>query len=320
MKKATKKWLLIAVSLLTCGLLIFITVMSINQWDFSKISTDKFQTTRHEIDMPFHDILIDADTADIIFAPTEDAFCEVVCYEKTKEKHSVSVDGGTLTIRAENTKKWYEYIGFSFGSPKLTIYLSPLSYTALTIKVSTGDVTLPDNFDFESIDISTSTGNVRVEAEALDSMKISTTTGDIRVENTYTNDLELSVTTGDITVSSVTCQNFTANVSTGKTHLNSIICQTLTSNGNTGDIFMVDVMAVKKMSIERSTGDVEFKRCDSQDITITTDTGDVEGSFLTDKIFTAKTDTGDVELPPTSSGGTCKITTDTGDIEIEINN
>ena len=47
-------------------------------------------------------------------------------------------------------------------------------------------------------------------------------------------------------------------------------------------------------------------------------TGDIKGSFLTNKIFIAKTNTGDIEVPKTSAGGRCELSTNTGDIKVRI--
>ncbi|MBO5851923.1 MAG: DUF4097 family beta strand repeat protein, partial [Clostridia bacterium] len=90
------------------------------------------------------------------------------------------------------------------------------------------------------------------------------------------------------------------------------------SSGSTGDVYLENVIAVEKIDIKRSTGDVEFEELDASEIEIKTSTGDVEGTLLTEKTFSIKTNTGDVDVPRLSSGGLCKITTDTGDIDIEI--
>jgi len=65
---------------------------------------------------------------------------------------------------------------------------------------------------------------------------------------------------------------------------------------------------------------VEFTACDAGEIVIETDTGDVEGTLLSDKIFITETDTGRIDVPKTTTGGRCQITTDTGDIKIKIVN
>ena len=72
------------------------------------------------------------------------------------------------------------------------------------------------------------------------------------------------------------------------------------------------------MNITRSTGDVELDNCDGKSISIETNTGDIKGSLKTPKIFETKTSTGKIEVPESSEGGTCTLTTSTGNITIGL--
>ena len=78
------------------------------------------------------------------------------------------------------------------------------------------------------------------------------------------------------------------------------------------------MIAAETFSIERNTGDVSFDGSDATEIFVKTTTGQVKGSLLTDKVFVAQTDTGHVDVPKTTTGGRCEITTDTGNVEIEL--
>ena len=80
----------------------------------------------------------------------------------------------------------------------------------------------------------------------------------------------------------------------------------------------MDIIPEGKITLERTTGDISFDRCDAAELFVNTSTGDVLGTLLTPKIFIAKTTTGKIELPDTTTGGICKITTTTGDIIIDI--
>ena len=305
MGKRTKIWLIIAASLVLIGLMIFAAVMAVYRWDF---------TEREE----FSNISMKTQTADIQFAASDDGICRVVCYETENEKHSVSVENGTLTVSSVDEREWYEF-GISAGTPKITVYLPESEYAALIIKESTGDVEIPKDFMFESIDISLSTGDVKSFASASELIKILTSTGDICVENVSADMLDLSVSTGDVTVSSVTCEGDVAvGVSTGKAYLSDIVCKSVISSGGTGDISLKNVLAAEKLSVERSTGDVMLAGCDAAEIFISTDTGDIAGSLLTDKVFIVETDTGSVNVPKSAKGGKCEIISNTGDIDISI--
>jgi len=322
MGTGTKVWLLIAASLMLIGCILFSGVMTTLRWDFTKLSTVKYETNTYEISEAFDGISMNTDTADIAFALSDDGNCRVECHEEANTKHSVSVKEGTLTVELIDERSVYDfigYIGLNFGSPKITVYLPKSEYTNLLINGDTSDIEIPNDFTFKDVDISLSTGDIDFCASASEKIKIKTSTGDICAENISVGSLDLTVSTGKVTVSDVNCEgNITVGVSTGKTYLTDIVCKSVMSSGNTGDIYLNNVIATETFSIERSTGDVRFDGSDATEIYVKTDTGDVTGSLLTDKVFITQTDTGDVDVPKTTTGGRCEISTDTGNIKITV--
>lgn len=319
MSKSTKIWLTSAAFLVIIGLIMFAVVLAVNNWDFTVLSTVKYETNTYRQNYEFNNISIETQTADIVFALSDDSNCKVVCYEAENAYHSVSVKDGTLTIGLIYAKKWYENIGIEIGSPKITVYLPKTEYGTLFIKESTGDIDIPKDLSFEKIDIWASTGDINNRANALKSIKIATNTGNITIENVTATAVDLSVSTGKISAKSMQCTgDIKINVTTGDTELTDIKCKSLISNGSTGDIFLNNVIAKQRFSIERSTGDVKFNSCDAEEIFITSDTGYVKGNLLSDKVFIAQSDTGNINVPKTVTGGKCEITTDTGDIKITV--
>lgn len=313
-----KIWLMIAGALVLIGCILFVVVMSTLKWDFTKLSTVKYETNTYEIAETFSDISMTTNTADIIFALSDDGKCRVECHEEENAKHSVTVENNVLVVKIDNQKSWYDYIGFSFGSPKITVYLPKTVYNALSINGSTGNVDIPKDYSFENADISLSTGNVDFCAAASESIKINTSTGNINIENISAGSLDLSVSTGRVTVSGVTCENsITVGVSTGKVILTDISCTSVISSGTTGSISLSNVIAANKFSVDRSTGNVKFSGCDAGEIYVKTSTGNVTGSFLSNKVFITDTNTGSVDVPKTAAGGRCEINTSTGDIKIK---
>ncbi len=298
MKRQTKIWIIIAASLVVIGAILFAGVMWALDWDFTKLSTDKYKTNTYEINEDFSAVSIDADTADIKFLLADNGKCRVVCFEEEKEKHTATVLEDTLTIKKNGGKAWYDYIGINFETPKITVYLPKTEYDRLTIEGNTGEISAPKDFIFKNADISLSTGDV-VFSSCGEQIKIKTGTGNISLSDITAEDIDLSV-------------------STGKTYLKNINCKNLLSSGNTGDIYLDSVIAAEKISVRRSTGDVKFEKSDAGEIFVETDTGDVEGSLLSDKVFITETDTGSINLPKSSAGGRCEIATDTGDIEIDV--
>ena len=126
MKKTTKVWLTIAGVLVLVGCIIIAGVMTMLKWDFTKLSTVKYETNVYEIAEAFCDISITTDTADVRFVPSGDGKCAVECYEAENAKHSVTVENGTLTIKINDSKPWYVYIGFCFSSPTQAASSPPL--------------------------------------------------------------------------------------------------------------------------------------------------------------------------------------------------
>ena len=165
MKKASIVWMIIAAFLILIGGMIFAGGMTMFEWDFSKLGTDKYETNTYEITEDFNDFLIDTNTAEIEFILSENENCKVVCYEETKAKHSVSVENNVLSINVVQTKKWYDYIGFYFKMPRITISIPPKQYGTLNIRCSTGNIQIPEGFSFESaqqgsLTVETDTGNI----------------------------------------------------------------------------------------------------------------------------------------------------------------
>ena len=319
MKKSAKKWLIAAGILTAVGAVMFAAAMTAYHWDFSRLSTDRLETNSYEIKEEFTNIQLNTGTADILFSASDDKVCRVVCYERENEKHSVSVQNDTLTVSAADDRAWYEHIGISFRSPKVTVYLPKAEYRSLGVAGSTGEVEVPEEFRFDSADISLSTGDVSLSAAVSGTVRINTSTGDIRVENTSAGALDLSVSTGGIIVSEVTCSgDMKASVTTGDVKVRNVACRNLISSGDTGDISLTEVTAAEEFSIGRSTGDVVFERSDAAGIAVKTSTGSVTGTLLSEKIFITESSTGRISVPGTTTGGTCEIRTTTGDIEIGI--
>ena len=302
----------------TLSILLLLIIFCMMILTMTACSSRNYETNIYDVNEEFNNISIKTDTADIAFVLSNDGTCRVVCYEDAKKSHSVEVQNGTLTVNVVD-KKWYDYIGVNIDSPKITVYLPESEYSSLVIEESTGDIEISKDFEFKSIDISLSTGDVKCYASAKEAIKIVASTGDIYAESISASSLDLTVSTGRVTVSDITCEgDITIGVSTGKAYLSDIVCKNLTSTGSTGDISLKNVISTEKIYIERSTGDVTLEGSDATELFITTDTGDVKGSLLTDKVFIIKTDTGRINVPNSNTGGRCEITTDTGDIKITI--
>lgn len=259
--------------------LLLILVIGLSALLMTSCDAKNYETKNYDIKEPFSSILIDTDVAKIDLLPSDDGVCKVVCQERAKKYHSVEVKDGVLTIKVVDEEKWYERV-VKIDNTKLTVYLPEAMYDAISVKASTGDVRI-DNVRTSALDVKLTTGNI-------------TTTG-VRCDG----DVNINLTTGDVALSALECKN-------------------LTSTGSTGNVTLTNVVASENITVERSTGDVTFEDSDGAKILVKTSTGSVSGSLLTEKVFVVKSDTGRVDVPSSSKGGECKITTDTGNIIISI--
>lgn len=296
MKKQTKAWLITAVILIVIGGLLFGGVMMLISWDFTQLSTADLVTKELLVSEPFHSISVDTDTANVELIVSDAA--GVTCREWENAHHTVTVVDGVLSIKLNDTRKWYHHVGINMGNPSVTVYIPRGDYKHLTVKASTGNVTVPDDLTFTNVDVALSTGYITYEADA--------------------DRVDLRTTTGAVTVSGVNADTLDVIVSTGKTAIDGVRCNLLTTTGNTGRVALTDVIAERRMSIERTTGDVSFDRCDAAVLEVTTHTGDVTGTLLTDKPIKVTTDTGDVQVPQSDVNGQSTIATDTGDVDIRV--
>lgn len=317
MNKKAITWLIIGACLVLTGCILFGGVLSMLNWDFSKLSTNPLLTNAYTFHENIQNIVIDSDTADITLVSA--STCTVTCLEHEKTQHRVTVVDGTLRIQVQDTRKWYEYMGISFSKQKITIGLPQGNYSAISVNNHTGDTVIPAGFTFETMDITQSTGDVSTAAAVTHGAKIHTSTGQITVEQAYMQSLELKASTGHVRLNRVDCAgDISITVSTGKVQLTDITCNALTSKGSTGDMNLTNVTARERFSITRSAGDIKLDSCDAGEIFIETDTGHITGSLLTPKIFFASSSTGAIKVPQSTQGGKCELTTSTGDIKIQL--
>lgn len=320
MKRSSIIWIIIAGCLTLTGIIVFVAAMALNHWKFTSFGTRDFAEVTVEINDDFRNISVISDTEDISFVPSENGICKVVFFEEETKTFDAVVEGDTLNIKTRESGKWYENISFfSAATPGITVYLPKKEYSSLSVEEDTGFIDLPGDFRFETIALSSSTGDISCRASSSGSLNIAASTGSITAEDLTAGDINLAVSTGAVIVNSAACSgDLNIAVSTGDISIDDVTCKNFRSDGSTGDMRLVDLTAEGLIQIERSTGHVVFEDCDGGELLVETDTGDVTGSLRSAKVFVTETDTGDVKVPETTSGGKCKIKTDTGDIIIEI--
>ena len=338
---------------------------------------DTYVTNRHNVDETIKNFDIDTSTANVELAKANDGQGLVVCEEREKVYHEVTVNNGLLKIKTVDTRRWFEkwFFNFDFRPMKITVYLPETACENLDFEGSTGSLDIASDYTFTSIkavastgsikinnqvsgdiDAKASTGSVSVLNATANNLKVKASTGSVTVKNTeITGEANLEASTGSVNVENIKCAKFNAKTSTGSfngvgieatcdayiegstgssrvvtikcqnltvkhsiggANLEDVQCQDLTVKASTGAVKLTNAIAVNRMDIKTTTGDVIFKDSDAASLKIETDTGDVKGNFLSPKIVYFDSDTGRGNYPKETSGGICDIKTDTGNANL----
>ena len=300
-----KTAVILAVSLISVGLILVFCALIPLHFDLSSVDKMRYETNTYPIIEEFSDIQIETDTADICFLPATDGENKVVCAESEKVRHDVAVRGGVLTVTVTDSRAWYERWGiFTAQKMRVTVYLADSVLGDLTIKTDTGDTSIPADFSFADVQIESDTGDVSICAKETQSLSVKTDTGDILAENIATGSIYLDIHTGDVTLRNVRCGAVEAQATTGDVTLDGVQAQGgLSLTTDTGDVTLADTLFDESVAIKTNTGDVTLERADAASFSVQTSTGDVRGTVLTEKIFLAETSTGKVQVPNTAAGG-----------------
>lgn len=260
MRKLIKFLFGFAIALVLLGIGAFVGALALNDWDIKKLSTSKFETNTYDVTENFNSISVDLDTSDIEFILSSDSSCKVVSYESEKVRHTISVENDVLLINSKDDRKWYDYIGFSFSSPKMTLYLPECEYDSLNLKNSTGDIKIPNSFNFNDVKISNSTGNVDFSANVTNDLKIKVSTGDIKLYNVIVlGTMNLDSSTGDIKLNSCDAKELYLVTSTGDIDGTLLSDKIFDADTSTGDVRVPNTTTGGICRIRTSTGDITFE-------------------------------------------------------------
>lgn len=256
MKKATKVWMIVAACLVVAGLVLFTVSLALNQWNVENFTTQTYQTVTHELNQEVSDIKISSDTAKITFLPSSDGRSKVVCYQSETVPFAVTVTETLLTITETDNRKWYNRIGVNWVQPTITVYLPAGDYGFLTVTEHTGDITIPADFTFTSLDISASTANVTCYASTVGETKIHLSTGHIVLENAKANRLDLQTFTGNVTLTRCDAAQLSIATNTGEVNATLLSDKVFFTQTDTGNVNVPKSASGGKCEITTDTGDI----------------------------------------------------------------
>ena len=301
MKNAKRIVISAALLLVAVGGLMIAVSAAKGDFDIKNMKELSYEMKIFEVKEAFSDIYVEDTECGVRILPATDGKCKVICPEKQDGSiyHTVTVDDGVLSVQRHDERKWYQYIGVSFGTPDVEVYLPEKVYGQLAFHSTDGSIKVADGFTFERASLESISGSVRMFSEVKKELKAETTSGRVTIENASPETLVAKSISGRIVLSHIRSGEITAKSTSGK-------------------IELTDVIAEKNLYAKSISGGVALDGCDGGTIKIETTSGSVKGTILSDKIFITDSTSGNVNIPRSSAGGECEITTTSGSIAIEI--
>lgn len=254
MKKRTVIALILAVALILAGAVMLALSASLAEEDgWMEPLTQRQISVTEEFDA----VVIETGDCHVSFVPYEGAAEPyVVLLEKEKISHNAQVQDGVLKIEMEDNRKWTDYIGISWKSMEMTVYLPEKQYESLKITTSTGDIKIPEVLSAKEMVLRADTGEIYCDGTADALLNCETDTGDIQLKNIRATEIYLKTDTGE-----VEGQN--------------INCGLLACESDTGDVVFEKLAAAEYLQVFTNTGNVKIQDSDAGKINIETDTGNI---------------------------------------------
>ena len=299
--------------------------------------SDTYVTNRHDINEEVKSFDIRTATANVELAKANDGQGLVVCEEREKVYHEVTVEDGLLKIKTIDNRRWFErwFFNFNFRAMKVTVYLPETACENLYYDSSTGSLDVASDYTFTSIKAEASTGSINLNNQVSGDIEARASTGSVSIKNATAANLKVKVSTGSLTVKDTeVVGDARVEASTGSVNVENLKCANFNAKTSTGSFRGTNIEATGDAYIEGSTGSTNAKSIKCQNLTVKHSMGgatleDVQCEDLTVKASTGaakltnviannrmdiRTTTGDVIFRD-SDAASLKIETDTGDVK-----
>ncbi len=343
MRKGTKYALRIAGGCIAAGAVLLIATLLVFRFDFSRLNTTGDQSAQtYNVAEPFDSLDVQTSASDIRLRPSEDGACRVVCVENDTVSHSVTVENGTLYIRAADVRDWKRHIGIYWGGMaelSVTVYLPESQYGSLRLKSTSGDIDVADGFAFAQAGLESTSGEIAFTGAVDDELTAGTTSGSVEIMDAACGALTVSSTSGDVTLRDLSAARVTAGTTSGEVELlNAELTGMLTLSSVSGDQSLENVSADSlsasatsgeftaralfvrgALAVGTTSGDICLAGCDGGSLELESTSGSVTGSLTSTNIFSARSKSGEIDVPPSvTDAGLCEITTTSGDIDFTV--
>lgn len=321
----TMKWIYAALVCILIGAGLMISVGSMNGWDPARFGNSVHLTAqRFPVEENFGAIDLRGCGGDVTLLPAEDGVCRVVTgvSEDGGIETKVEVRDGVLYVTREDTRPWYARMAFNFwtGEDDVTIFLPEERLGELDLRSASSQIAVRSGLVFGRATVESTSGDIRFQAEATESLRLKTSSGAIVLEYSACGDVALESSSGDIRARYLQCGDFAARSTSGSQLLEDLSAAgSVTAVSTSGEKTLRRVTAKDALEIESTSGDVSLEAIDAASVAIRTSSGEVKGTVTRRMDFSASSSSGDIRLPESDpKGGAFRVTTSSGDVTIRL--
>ena len=314
-----KRTVMIALLMVAIGIVLMIAGGFAMGFDFRKLDNHTYTERTVEITDAFENIIV-TKGSNIRLLPSEDGKCRAVFIESNKVTYSSNVEDGTLTIKRNDHRKWYDYFGFNFTSYDVKLYLPETKYNYVNIKTFSGDIELAEGLIFHHVNLDATSGRISCQATIDDNLFAEVSSGSMDISGTNARGITLSISSGSLNISNISSAGkIDISNTSGSVHADNVACESLEIRSTSGSTKLDSVIASGGMKINSSSGSIRFDGCDANEFDIRSTSGSVKGTLKSGKIFNVHSTSGSVNVPPSVEGsGTFNADVTSGSIKISI--
>ncbi len=308
MKRSKRNTIIISTVLILVGVVLVFIGGSMIGFDFTRLNSVTFEKNNHLIYEDYDSIDISDLECDIIIKYRQNSK-DTTLIEATESEgivNTIEVVDGTLKIRRADNRKWYERFSFWWNDDSaLVVYLPDTEYDSISISTASGDIEVPEKFEFGLADIKTVSGDIEYMASTHGRLNIKSTSGDIECIASG-DEAVIKTTSGDIYATCLAADDASIESTSGDVKALSFSCKALNVKTTSGEI---------EFSVF-SYGESDSQYADPM-IDIRTTSGDIKGVADCDLNYKVDTTSGEVYIPESvNSAPECIIKTTSGDIKV----
>lgn len=338
-----KTFVILGAILLVAGLAVFVGGMTAGGWDFSILSTVRYEQRTYAAEGAVTSVHIEYCDASISVEYSETAESVHIDYpvrlnERDEEISQIAITetDGVLTLTEhrdwqDSLFQWDIDLDFGDDSARTVRVVLPAGQNiALDLYTQNGSVSLnADGEALPSLDLHSNNGSISVSGTltVAEDAAFQTDNGSVKVSGvSAAGDLTLRTSNGSMRAENISADSLEARSSNGSLRLTDIAAaDSLTAKTNNGAIELLGDITAKMLTVSTSAGDIAMHdgMIDAQEIAMTTELGSIEaeGSAFAgaQSDYTVLVSTGLGESNVSDSvGGSRKLTLSTGTGDIRV--